>query len=135
MAGLRSYLDRLEPAFQKGGKFEKFGALFEMVDTFLYSPRDVTRGAPHVRDAIDLKRVMTFVVIAALPVALAGMYNMGFQANTTLAELGQAGIDGWRGRVIESLGIGYDPNSVAACFWHGFLYFLPVYVVTLAAGG
>jgi Na+-transporting NADH:ubiquinone oxidoreductase subunit B len=135
MSGLRAYLDRLEPLFLKGGKFEKFGALYEMVDTFLYSPKDVTRSAPHVRDAIDLKRVMTYVVIAALPVALAGMYNMGFQANTALAALGQSGIDGWRGQVIDALGIGYDPGSFAACFWHGFLYFLPVYVVTLAAGG
>jgi Na+-transporting NADH:ubiquinone oxidoreductase subunit B len=49
--------------------------------------------------------------------------------------MGLSGIGGWRGEVLERFGIGYDATSVGACFWHGFLYFLPVYVVTLAAGG
>ena len=135
MRGLRKFLDRVEPMFGRGGRFEKFGALFEMIDTFLYTPRDVTRSAPHVRDAIDLKRVMTYVVIAVLPCALFGMYNIGLQANLAMADMGIAAAEGWRGAVLASMGVGYDPDSVAACFWHGFLYFLPVYIVTLAAGG
>jgi Na+-transporting NADH:ubiquinone oxidoreductase subunit B len=135
MARLRKFLDRVEPMFLKGGRFEKFGALFEMVDTFLYTPKDVTPSAPHVRDAIDLKRVMTYVVIAVLPCALFGMYNIGLQANLAMAEMGLTAIEGWRGTVLATLGIGYDPDSIMACFWHGFLYFLPVYVVTLAVGG
>lgn len=61
MSKTREYLDRLHPLFAKGGKLEKLYAVYEMVDTFLYSPPDVTRGAPHVRDAIDLKRVMIYV--------------------------------------------------------------------------
>jgi Na+-transporting NADH:ubiquinone oxidoreductase subunit B len=135
MAGLRKMLDRIEPMFSRGGRFEKFGALYEMADTFLYTPRDVTPSAPHVRDAIDLKRVMTYVVIAVLPCALFGMYNIGLQANLAMAEMGITAADGWRGNVLAAMGIGYDPGSVVACFWHGFLYFLPVYIVTLAAGG
>jgi Na+-transporting NADH:ubiquinone oxidoreductase subunit B len=133
--GLRKLLDEIEPVFSKGGRFAKFEALYEMIDTFLYTPSSVTRGAPHLRDAIDLKRVMTFVVIAAMPPALIGMYNVGFQANTAMLDLGVAAAPGWRGDLIEALGIGYDPGSLAACFWHGFLYFLPIYVVTLAVGG
>jgi Na+-transporting NADH:ubiquinone oxidoreductase subunit B len=135
MAGLRKFLDRIEPMFSPGGRFAKLGALSEMIDTFLYTPKDVTRSAPHVRDAIDLKRVMTYVVIAVLPCALFGMYNIGLQANLAMAETGVAAAEGWRGGVIAALGIGYDPTSIMACFWHGFLYFLPVYIVTLAAGG
>ncbi len=135
MKGLRKILDRVEPMFSRGGRFEKYGALFEMLDTFLYTPRDVTRSAPHVRDAIDLKRVMTYVVIAVLPCALFGMYNIGLQANLAMAEMGIASAEGWRGAVLAAMGVGYDPDSIAACFWHGFLYFLPVYIVTLAAGG
>jgi Na+-transporting NADH:ubiquinone oxidoreductase subunit B len=135
MRALRKLLDRLEPHFARGGKYEKFGALYEMVDTFLYSPRDITRSAPHVRDAIDLKRVMTYVVFAVTPCALLGMYNIGLQANLAMADFGIAAAEGWRGAVLGALGIGYDPDSVLACFWHGFLYFLPVYVVTLAVGG
>ena len=133
--GLRRLLDDLEPVFSKGGRLEKFEALYEMIDTFMYTPRSVTRGAPHLRDAIDLKRVMTFVVIAALPPALIGIYNVGFQANTAMLELGVASAPGWRGSVLNALGVGYDPNSIIQCFWHGFMYFLPIYVVTLAAGG
>ncbi|MEJ2522304.1 MAG: NADH:ubiquinone reductase (Na(+)-transporting) subunit B [Gammaproteobacteria bacterium] len=135
MPSLRKFLDRIEPMFSRGGRFEKYGALYEMVDTFVYTPKDVTRSSPHLRDAIDLKRVMTFVVIAVTPCALFGMYNIGFQANSFMAEAGIAGAEGWRGAVLEGLGIGYDPRSIMACFWHGFLYFLPVYIVTLAAGG
>ena len=64
MRFLRRGLDRLQPLFSRGGRLEKYSALFEMVDTLLFSPADKTRGAPHVRDAIDLKRVMIYVVIA-----------------------------------------------------------------------
>ena len=135
MGKLRKFLDRVEPMFSRGGRFEKYGALYELVDTFLYTPSDVTRSAPHVRDAVDLKRVMTYVVIAVLPCALFGMYNIGLQANLAMAELGITSAEGWRGAVLAGMGIGYDPNSIAACFWHGFLFFLPVYIVTLMAGG
>ena len=85
MKGLRNFLDKLEPLFSRGGRFEKFGAIFEMMDTLLYAPDDVTRGSPFVRDALDLKRVMFIVVIAATPAALMGMWNTGFQANTAMA--------------------------------------------------
>ncbi len=135
MSRLRKFLDSIEPIFSKGGRLHRFEAIYEMVDTIFYSPADVTRGAPHVRDGIDLKRIMIYVFLAALPVAIVGMYNVGLQANTAMADMGLSSIDGWRGLVLERLGIGYDAGSVAACFWHGFLYFLPVYLVTMAAGG
>jgi Na+-transporting NADH:ubiquinone oxidoreductase subunit B len=135
MGRLRAFLDRIEPQFMPGGRLHKFHALYEMVDTILYTPKEVTAGAPHVRDAIDLKRVMTYVVIAVMPCALFGMYNIGLQANLAMAEMGIAAAEGWRGAVLASLGIGYDPGSITACFWHGFLYFLPVYIVTLVVGG
>jgi Na+-transporting NADH:ubiquinone oxidoreductase subunit B len=135
MSRLRRFLDSIEPVFSKGGKLHKFEAIYEMVDTIFYSPADVTRSAPHVRDGIDLKRVMIYVFLAALPVAIVGMYNIGLQANTAMADMGLTTIDGWRGEVLERFGIGYDPASIMACFWHGFLYFFPVYLVTMAAGG
>ena len=135
MKPLRKFLDSLEPLFTRGGRFEKLEAIYEMVDTLLYSPPDVTRGSPHVRDAIDLKRVMITVVFAATPCALIGMWNTGFQANTAMASLGIEWIDGWRGSVLALLGAGYDPSSVYDSFLHGLLYFLPIYIVTLAAGG
>ena len=135
MKGLRNFLDKLEPLFTRGGRFEKFEAIFEMVDTLFYSPPDVTRGSPHVRDALDLKRVMIVVVMAATPCALIGMWNTGFQANTAMAALGIEWAPGWRGSMLALLGAGYDPASVYDSFMHGLLYFLPIYIVTMAAGG
>ena len=135
MRRLRRLLDDLEPLFSHGGRFERFGAIFEMVDTLFYSPRDVTRGAPHVRDALDLKRVMIIVVVAVLPCVAVGVWNVGFQANAALAAAGAGAIPGWRGALIALLGGGVDPGSVYDNVLHGLCYFLPIYVVTMAAGG
>ncbi len=134
-ARLRRSLDRLHPLFARGGRFQQFHVLYEIVDTLLFTPADVTRTAPHVRDGIDLKRVMMYVVIAALPPMLIGLWNTGFQANQAMAAMNIAAAPGWRGAILDGLGIGYDPASVWACFWHGFLYFMPIYIVTMAVGG
>ncbi len=135
MARLRRFLDRMEPSFQKGGPYHKYFAVFEMVDTFLYSPADTTRGSPHVRDGIDLKRLMSYVVISTLPVILMMLWNTGHQANLAMAQLGMTQIDGWRGFIINSLGVGFNPESLSASMFHGLLYFLPIYLTTLLAGG
>jgi len=134
MKKLRSFLDNLEPLFTQGGRFERFHALFEAVDTFLFSPGDLTRGSPHIRDAIDLKRVMILVVIAATPAALVGMWNTGFQANMAMQGLGLAGLEGWRGALLPLLGAGYDPASLWDCTIQGALYFIPIYMVTMVVG-
>ncbi len=135
MRALRKFLDRLEPWFAKGGHYEKYQALYEMVDTLFYTPADVARHAPHVRDSIDLKRVMIVVVLAVTPCALFGMWSTGYHANLAIQELGLAGAEGWRGTIIALFGVGYDPQSIAAALFHGLLYFLPIYLVTMAAGG
>ncbi|MCX4190414.1 NADH:ubiquinone reductase (Na(+)-transporting) subunit B [Methylophaga sp. OBS3] len=135
MARLRRFLDRIEPSFQKGGPYEKFYALYEMVDTFIYSPADTTRGSPHVRDGIDLKRVMSYVVVATFPVLLLMLWNTGFQANSAMAELGMATAEGWRGWIMNTFGIAYNPQSIFSNMFHGLLYFLPIYLTTLVAGG
>jgi Na+-transporting NADH:ubiquinone oxidoreductase subunit B len=135
MGALRNYMDRIERLFRRGAPLERFSALYEVVDTFLYTPADVTGGAPHVRDGIDLKRLMITVVLAATPCLFMAMYTVGHEANAALASLGLQSTEGWRGTALERLGIGYDPASVAACLWHGALYVLPVYLVTLIVGG
>lgn len=135
MSKMREFLDRVHPLFAKGGKFENYYALYEAVDTFLYSPPDVTRGAPHVRDGIDLKRVMIFVWLAVMPAMLVGCWNVGFQANSAMAELGLTSAEGWRGHLMALFGNGYDPNSVLDNLFHGLAWFLPVYIVTFVVGG
>ena len=135
MGAFRRYMERIERLFSRGGPLERFSAIYEVVDTFIYTPANVTTGAPHVRDAIDLKRLMIFVVFAATPCFLMAMYMVGHEANAVMASLGLSSTEGWRGGVLDRLGIGYDPASVWACLWHGALYVLPVYLVTLIAGG
>jgi len=132
---LRRFMDRIEPVFSKGGALQRYGAVFEMVDTFLYTPSDVTGGAPHIRDAIDLKRLMIAVVLAATPCLLVAMYMVGHETNTTLASAGLEFAHGWRGSILARLDIGIDAGSVWACMAHGALYVLPIYIVTLIAGG
>ncbi|OOY99491.1 NADH:ubiquinone reductase (Na(+)-transporting) subunit B [Solemya velum gill symbiont] len=135
MSRTRRFLDRIEPDFLPGGRFEKMYALYEMVDTFLYTPPDVTRSSPDVRDVIDLKRVMSLVVVAVMPALLWGLYNTGFQANSAMAAMGIESAGGWRADVLEGLGIGYSADSIFASFVHGLTYWLPIYIVTLAVGG
>lgn len=133
MSRVRRFLDDIHPLFAKGGKLEKFYAVYEMVDTFLYSPKDVTHHAPHVRDGIDLKRVMSYVVIATIPCILMALYNTGYQANLAMANMGVESAPGWRGGILDS--IGYNPSSIWENMWHGLLYFLPVYITTVVVGG
>lgn len=134
---LRQRLDKLRPAFSQGGRLERFSTVYEMVDTFLYTPARPTTIAPHVRDHIDMKRVMSLVVLASLPAVLIGIYNVGLQANLALAEIQPqaAGQAGWRDVLLSFLGLGHDSNSILASFVHGLLYFLPIYIVTLVVGG
>jgi Na+-transporting NADH:ubiquinone oxidoreductase subunit B len=129
---LRNLLDRLAPHFHPGGKYAKYYALYEAVDTILYSPATVTRTGSHVRDGIDLKRVMITVWLAAFPAMFYGMYNLGFQANTALAA--GAEIEGWRA-VLIGVFAGHDPGSIWDCLWYGAVYFVPIYLVTFVVGG
>ncbi|HMO49918.1 MAG TPA: NADH:ubiquinone reductase (Na(+)-transporting) subunit B [Kiritimatiellia bacterium] len=73
--------DKVRPLFERGGKFERLYPLFEAQDTFAFTPAEVTHGAPHVRDALDIKRTMITVVLALIPVVLFGMWNVGHQYN------------------------------------------------------
>jgi len=121
--------------FVKGGRYENFHAVFEAVDTLFYTPEDVTRVAPHVRDGLDLKRLMIYVWIAVFPCVLFGSWNVGFQANVAMADLGVLAAPGWRGAAMSLMGVGYDAADIGACLVHGLLYFLPIYLVAFAVGG
>jgi len=80
MKWLRDIFDKQKPAFEKGGKFERFYYLFEAQDTFLFRPKDVTPAVgAQIRDAVDLKRMMITVLIAMIPALLFGIYNVGHQ--------------------------------------------------------
>lgn len=133
MKFLRKLLDKQEKLFTKGSRLEKLYPLYEAGDTFLYTPGKVTRNPSHVRDAADLKRIMSLVVVALLPCVYMAMYNTGLQAHRAIAK-GAEPLATWQTRAMEALGLGFDPASVLACVVHGALYYLPVVLVTMAAG-
>jgi Na+-transporting NADH:ubiquinone oxidoreductase subunit B len=133
---LRSFLDKIEHNFEKGGKHEKWYALYEAIDTFFYRPGSVTKTTAHVRDGLDLKRMMITVWLCTFPVIFYGMYNIGFQANSIYAGNPDllAAQDNWRLALI-AMFAGFDPASLWGNLIHGAAYFLPVYAVTFLVGG
>ena len=131
---LRTFMDGLEPNFHRGGKYEKYYAIYEMVDTIFYTPGKTTVGQSHVRDAVDMKRVMTTVWWCAFFPMLVGMYMVGHNATEAMQDLGIPALEGWRGMII-SLMAGYDPNSLWDCFVYGAVFYVPIYAVTFVVGG
>ena len=105
-------IHKLRPAFSKGGKLSFLHATFDAFDTFLFVPNRVTRKGSHVRDAVDLKRVMTIVIMALVPALLFGIWNTGYQ---------------------HFLSTGRDVSFWLTC-WFGFLKILPLIVVSYGVG-
>jgi len=158
---LRRFFDRIAPHFEKGGKYQKLYPVYEVIDTFFYTSADVTTGKCHVRDAVDLKRLMSAVLVALIPCTLMAMYNTGLQANRAMQEMVEqekmafawqvdadsalqrqvaegkikvAEASGWRAEAMGALGLKYDPDNVLDCFLHGAFYFLPIYIVCMITG-
>jgi len=131
---LRNLFDKIEPHFEKGGRLEKYYALYEMVDTIFYTPGEVTLSASHVRDAVDLKRLMMTVWWCAFLPMFVGMYYVGLHANLAMDQLGVESLAGWRGFIVELLA-GYDAGN----WWHNLVYgavfYVPIYMVTFVVGG
>lgn len=112
MNSLRKKLDNLKPHFTKGGKFSRLQSVFEGFETFMFVPDKVTFKGSHVRDSIDMKRIMTVVIIALMPALLFGCYNTGFQHFRS---------------------VGIDPGLLQA-FWFGFIRLLPLIIVSYGVG-
>lgn len=131
---IRKLLDAPKPMFEPGGKLEKLYPIYEMIDTFIYTPGETAKTASHVRDGLDLKRMMITVAVALIPCIFMAHYNTGLQANTVLANTG-ATPDGWRAAIMMFLGLPFDPNNLLSNFIFGGLFFLPVFLVTNIVGG
>jgi len=106
--------DELRPQFEKGGKFEKLYPLFEAQDTFMLTPPDTTKGSTHVRDAVDLKRVMFTVVVALLPCLMWGIFNAGHNYYHYS---------------------GMDDVGLFAKIFRGMLIVMPIVITSYAVGG
>ena len=112
MKALRKYIDKIKPNFEEGGKLHAFRSVFDGFETFLFVPNETSKTGVHIHDAIDSKRIMSFVVIALIPALLFGMYNVGYQNFMA---------SGTEGTFIEM-------------FMYGFLAVLPKIVVSYAVG-
>jgi Na+-transporting NADH:ubiquinone oxidoreductase subunit B len=130
---LRDLLDSIEPHFETGGRFERYYAIYEMIDTILYSPGIVTKTSSHVRDAVDFKRVMTTVWWCAFFPMFAGMYYTGLHANLAIDQMGIEGLEGWRGFLLE-LVAGYDATNWWDCLVYGAVFYIPIYLTVFIVG-
>jgi len=133
--GLKHIIEKMEPHFEPGGRYQAWYALFEATATFFYTPGYVTKGITHVRDNLDLKRMMIFVWLATFPTMFYGMYNTGLQANEAIIG-GYAALDDWRVAVLDILGVTLGSGAgLFDNFLFGAMYFLPIYAVTFVVGG
>ena len=133
--GLKKFFEDIEPQFEKGGKYETWYALYEAVATGLFTPGQVNKGRTHVRDSIDLKRIMITVWLAVFPAMFWGMYNIGFQATDALAA-GYALPDTWQVGLFEMLGGSLSAESGwFTMMLYGAVFFLPIYATVFIVGG
>lgn len=136
---LKGYLEKIEPDFEPGGKHEKWYALYEAVATIFYTPGKVTKGTTHVKDSIDLKRIMIMVWMATFPAMFYGMFNIGQQAHYAILNgAGAVGLpDVWQAALFTALGgqLGVDGVSWLGMMGYGACFFLPIYATTFIVGG
>ena len=112
MNKLKKYIDNIRPQFEEGGKLKPLRSVFEGFESFLFVPSATSKSGASIHDAIDSKRIMSFVVIALIPALLFGMYNIGFQNYKA------AGADA----------------SFLEMFAYGFLVMLPKIIVSYIVG-
>ena len=130
---LREFLNGIEPDFKEGGRYERWYAVYEAVDTILYTPGKVTSSSSHVRDSVDLKRVMTTVWLCAFFPMFAGMYFTGLQATMAMEQMGIEQLEGMRGVIVDLLA-GYNSDNWWHCLVYGAVFYIPIYFVTFVVG-
>ncbi|GAB2685909.1 NADH:ubiquinone reductase (Na(+)-transporting) subunit B [Aliiglaciecola sp. 3_MG-2023] len=135
--GLKAYLEKIEPNFEAGGKYEKFYALYEAAATIFYTPGKVNKASTHVRDSIDLKRIMIMVWMATFPAMFYGMYNVGAQAHDALIMGAGTLPDIWQANLFTALGgqIGVEGTGWLGMMSYGACFFLPIYATVFVVGG
>jgi len=134
MKFIRDQHDKIAPLFEKGGKLEKLYPAWEAHDTLLFTPGEVTKGTTHVRDALDLKRMMITVVVALVPCVFMALYNPGYQANAAIA-MGASPLDSFQTTAFEMLGFTPGATDMVSHLVYGGLHFLPIFITAFATGG
>jgi Na+-transporting NADH:ubiquinone oxidoreductase subunit B len=132
---LNNIFEKQGANFEKGGKLEKLYPLYEAVYTLFFTSGKVTQKPSHVRDALDLKRMMLTVIYALIPAVIMALYNTGLQSNIGIASIANYEPTGWQQQFFLMLGLTFEPTSILSNIVLGALYFFPIYLVTLAVGG
>ncbi|MDR1406328.1 MAG: NADH:ubiquinone reductase (Na(+)-transporting) subunit B [Prevotellaceae bacterium] len=109
---LRKIINKIKPAFERGGKFGFLHATFEAFESFVFVPDTTSKSGVHIHDCNDLKRTMTTVLVALFPALLFGMWNIGYQRNLAFGDL----------------------PAFWDMFTFGFLKVLPIIVVSYVVG-
>ena len=131
-AWLRSVNESIKPKFMPGGAQAKWFPIYDAIENFIFSSTHKTTNPIHVRDSIDIQRIMVIVWLAAFPAMFFGMYNIGNQTLEYLTLVGTANTNDWH-HVLINL-VGYSNDSFITKMWIGAVYFVPIYAVTFAVG-
>lgn len=137
--GLQNKFDSLRMKLAQRGDHSVNHAMFTLLDRFMYSSSAPTgsgphSSGPHIRDSANVQRLMNYFVLATLPCWIIGMWNLGYQSNLAMAQIGMTSASGWQGWMFDQLNLGHNPADFFACFIYGLLYFLPIFFVALLTG-
>jgi Na+-transporting NADH:ubiquinone oxidoreductase subunit B len=129
---LRSYINNAKPNFVGEGKYSKWFPLFDAVENLFFSTQTKTSNPVHVRDAVDIQKVMVTVWLATFPAMFFGMYNLGAHSLEYLESINQMNTGDWHHYLISF--VGYDSSSFFSKMWFGASYFLPIYITVFVVG-
>jgi Na+-transporting NADH:ubiquinone oxidoreductase subunit B len=132
MKFLRNYLNNVKPSFVGEGKYSKWFPLFDAFENLFYSYSKQTKNPIHVRDAVDIQKIMVTVWLATFPAMFFGMYNLGANSLEYLDSIGQQNTGDWHHYFVSI--VGYDSTNFFNKLWFGACYFLPIYFVVFAVG-
>ncbi len=129
---LRNFIDNQKPLFVGQGKYSKWFPIFDAIENFIFSSKSKTANPIHVRDSIDIQRVMVIVWLSTFPVMFFGMYNIGDYGLNYLSRIGATNTGDWHHLLISI--VGYENPTVLSKLWFGAVYFVPIYFVAFTVG-
>ena len=132
---LRSVNNKVKSDYMPGGSKAKWFPIYDAIENFIFSSTKKTANPIHVRDAIDIQRIMVTVWLAAFPAMFFGMYNIGFQAQEAIAAGAGTLPDTWQAGLFAALGGDLANAGTLGLFFYGACFWLPIYAVTFAVGG
>src|SRR6056300_1176592 len=132
MNGLRNYINSVKPNFIGEGRYAKWFPLFDAVENFIFSTQTKTTNPVHIRDAVDIQKIMVIVWLATFPAMFFGMYNLGSHSLEYLESINQLNTGDWHHYLVNL--VGYDSSSFVAKLWFGACYFMPIYITVFVVG-